>query len=120
MLKRLSTVLLTAGLLLGLTPAAASATYDPAHHRDDGRYRCTYRCDRRYDDGYRYRRDRHRSCWYRDRYGWYQGPCHRRSHYDDYDYRYGYHDSYDRHHHDDAHASGGYDSHREHDRSSDR
>ena len=131
MLRRLSTVLVSAGLLLGLTPAAASAAYSPYHHGDDDHYRCMYHCEDRYgygsyyhhddDRGYydrcrwrdrwgRYRYGRCRydriyhdgDCWYHDRYGWHR--CRSRDRY----YGYGSDDS--------AHASGGYDSHREHPR----
>jgi hypothetical protein len=93
MLKRLCTVLLSAGLLLGLAPVAASASTPVAatahglsdHRDDDHHYRCMYRCGRRYDkDRHRYRRDGRRYCWYRDRYGWYRAPC-RRYYYRDYD-----------------------------------
>ena len=122
MLKRITTVLLFGGLL-GLVPAAAQAApaapaevtqagsepaagYDLFHKdRDDDHYRCMYRCD----DRDRYHKHKHRyhhkqrSCWYRDRWGWYQARCGRQH----------------RHHHghdDSAHASGGYDSHRHHPR----
>jgi hypothetical protein len=64
-------------------------------------------------DYYDRRGERHdRSCWYHDRYGWYRARCYRHYHHDDYGGGY-YRDRHDR---DDAHASGGYDSHREHDR----
>jgi hypothetical protein len=94
MLKRLSMVLLAAGLMLGLTPVAASAHGGGGRH-DDDHYRCMYRCR---GDYYYRRGDRHdRHCWYKDRYGWYQARCYRHSHYDDY-------------------GGGYYREHREHDR----
>jgi len=83
MLKRLSTVLLSAGLLLALTPAVASAgTY---YSGDDGHYQCWYHCSERgyggshgRDDRYD-RYDRYDGCRsrYRDRWGRYRyGDCH--------------------------------------------
>jgi hypothetical protein len=119
MLKRLSTVVLSAGLLLGLTPVGASAlpvrgsTTSYAHHGgyDDDHYRCMYRCGDRYE--YRYRRYRPRYCWYHDRYGWYRARC--RGYHNDHYYGDGPYWR-DRGEGDSAHAGGGYDSHREHDR----
>jgi hypothetical protein len=96
MLKWLSTVLLSAGLFLGLTPAAASAAYEPSHH-----YRCMYHCRDRHDGYHRYRHPRHRYCWYRDRYGWYQARCHNQHHDDDDDDRRFRHDDDRKHRHDD-------------------
>jgi hypothetical protein len=91
MLKRLSTVLLSAGLLLGLAPATASAStpapataVEVSDHRDDDHYRCMYNCRRDKGDRRNYRRDRRRYCWYHDRYGWYRAPC-RRHRYSGYD-----------------------------------
>jgi hypothetical protein len=84
MLKRLSTVLLSAGLLLALTPAVASAAYSPYHHQDDSHYQCRYHCSERgyggdhrdegsshYDRSDRYDgcRSRSRDQWGRYRYG---------------------------------------------------
>ena len=80
MLKRLSIVILSAGLLLGVTPVAASA-HDP---RGDDHYRCMYRCR---GDYYYRRGDRDRDrryCWYKDRYGWYRARCHHHPHRDGY------------------------------------
>jgi hypothetical protein len=102
MLKRLSTVLLFGGIL-GLVPAAAQAApappaqamqpgsqpaagYDLFHHDRDDHYRCMYRCGHRrdrYDRDRHYRHSRHRYCWYRDRWGWYQARCRRHSSYGD-------------------------------------
>ncbi|HEV8625688.1 MAG TPA: hypothetical protein VG034_14610 [Acidimicrobiia bacterium] len=95
MLKRISAVLLSAGLFLGLTPAVASA-----HHRDDDHYRCMYQCSDRHDryDRYRYGYP-YGYCWYHDRYGWYQARC-------------GGH----KHHDHDRDGDDGYDSHRHHPR----
>jgi hypothetical protein len=138
MVKRLATVLLSAGLLLSLTPATATAASRPYHHGDDDHYRCMYHCESRYrhgsyrDDGWygydrcrwrdrwgRYRYDRCRydriyhggDCWYHDRYGWHR--CRSSSRYGGYGDRYdgyGYGSAPD----DSAHAAGGYDSHRRH------
>ena len=83
MLKRLSRVLLSAGLFLALTPVAASAaTSAPQHNQGDDHYRCWYHCaergagsyyhhDGRYDryDRYDGCRDRYRDRWGRYRYG---------------------------------------------------
>ena len=83
MLKRLAVVILSAGLLLGVTPVAASA-HEGGGHRDDDHYRCMYRCR---GDYYYRRGDRDRDpryCWYQDRYGWYRARCYRHSHRDDY------------------------------------
>jgi hypothetical protein len=116
MLKRLSTVVLSAGLLLGLAPAAASAAPAPRaaygidHHRDDDHYRCMYRCGDRYER--RYQRYRPRYCWYRDRYGWYRARC--RGYHKDHYYGHGpyWRDRGDG----DSGHDGGYDGHWEHDR----
>jgi hypothetical protein len=94
MLKRLSLVLLSAGLFLGLTPVTASA-HGGGHHGDEDHYRCMYHCR---GDYYYRRGDRHdRYCWYKDRYGWYQARCYRHYHHDD--YNGGYYRDEDRHHH---------------------
>jgi hypothetical protein len=86
MSQRLSTVLLSAGLFFGTTPAA-SAVFD-VEHSGHGR-----------------------SCWfYDDDRGWYRTRCgghHGRGHGHD-----GYYDR-DR---DSAHGSGDYDHHRDHER----
>ncbi len=98
MLTRLTTILLFGGLI-GLVPAAAGAAPAPPaqavqpasvpgaghdlffHDRGDDHYRCMYRCRERrerYERDRQYRHPRHRYCWYRDRWGWYQAPCSRR------------------------------------------
>jgi hypothetical protein len=84
MLKRLAVVILSAGLLLGVTPVAASAHGGGGGSRYDDHYRCMYRCR---GDYYYRRGDRDRDpryCWYKDRYGWYRARCYRHSHRDDY------------------------------------
>lgn len=122
MLKRLSTVLLSAGLLLGLTPTMASAAYQPLHHDDrygygdhygdhyggDDHYRCWYHCGDNYE--YRYRRYRPGECWYHDRYGWYRARCRGYDH----DHYYGGGGRDDGGDGDSDHAGGGYNSHRDH------
>jgi hypothetical protein len=85
MLKRLSTVLLAAGVFLALTPAVASAAnMAPYHHGDDDHYQCWYHCSERgsgtyyHHDGRYDRHDRYDGCRsrYRDRWGRYQyGGC---------------------------------------------
>lgn len=121
MLKRLSAALLLGGLL-SLTPIAAMAAperpteatesasgrsqaYDLYHHRDDNHYRCSgfnYSCNDRYGRD-RHRYPRHRDCRYHDRWGRYRDRC---------TYEKGSHREWDDS--DSAHASGGYDSHRQH------
>ena len=101
MFKRITTALLFGGLI-GLVPTAAQAApatptpvvqadpapaagYDVLHKdRDDDHYRCMYNCDdhRRYHKHKHRYNHRQRSCWYRDRWGWYQAPCRRRHNHD--------------------------------------
>ena len=137
MLKRLSATLLAGPLLLGLIPTAADAaptrpaeevgsssqdnqTIQPYDHRDgrdryDRRYdrdrdryrydRCRYGSDRSRYGRCRYNRTYHGGdCWYHDGDRWRRCRGYRY-----YDGHHGYYGN-------SAHAGGGYNSHRQHDR----
>jgi hypothetical protein len=126
----------------GSEPAAG---YDLFHKdRDEDHYRCMYRCDeRKHYKKHKHRYHHKQRCWYYGPNGWYQARCgrhrwHARHDHDkksdkwkkswkkDHDHGHGHghhhhgHGDDDHHHHhhhgDGAHASGGYDSHREHPR----